>query len=100
MNETKISCGNLLTCAVVEEKVMAFLKFCVEDESSLDNGFVVTEHMSAFIDEDAAVTKHVKKINDLFSAQTSGNELGPVRRSFGGVLLLDKPFNESLIEVM
>ena len=100
MNKSKVSCGNLLTCAVVGEEVMAFLKFRVRDESSLDNGFVVTEHMSAFIDRDAAVTKHVAKINDLFSAQTSGNELGPACRSFGGVLLLDKPFNESLIEAM
>ena len=100
MNETKVSCGNLLTCAVVGEKVMTFLKFRIRNESSLDNGFVVTEHMSAFVDRDAAVPKHVAKINDLFSTQASGNELGPVRRSLDGVLLFGKPFNESLIEVV
>ena len=100
MNKSKVSCGNLFTHAVVREEMMAFLKFRVRDESSLDNGFVVTEHTSAFIDEDAAVTKHVAKINDLFSAKTSGNELEPARRSLGGVLLLGKPFNESLIEVV
>ena len=79
---------------------MTFLKFRVRDESFLDDGFVVTEHISAFVDGDAVVPKHVAKINDLFSAQTSGNELGPVHRSLGGVLLLDKPFNESLIEAV
>ena len=100
MNKTKVSCGNLLTHAVAKEKVMTFLKFRIRNESSLDNRFVVTKHMSAFVDRDAAVPKHVAKINDLFSAQTSGNELEPVCRSFGGVLLLDKSFNESLIEVM
>ena len=67
MNESKVSCGNLLTCAVAGEEVMAFLKFRVRDESSLDNGFVVTEHTSTFVNGDAAVTKHVTKINDLFS---------------------------------
>ena len=100
MNESKVFCGNLLTCAVAREKVMTFLKFRVRDESSLDNEFVVTEHMSAFIDGDATVTKHVAKINDLFSTQTGGNELGSVCRSLGGVLLLGKPFCESLIEAV
>ena len=100
MNKSKVSCGNLLTHAVMREKVMAFLKFRIRDESSLNNGFLVIKHVSAFVDRDAAVPKHVAKINDLFSAQTSGNELGPACHSFGGVLLLGKPFNESLIEAM
>ena len=79
---------------------MTFLEFRVRDESSLDNGFVVIEHVSAFINGDAVVTKHVTKINDLFSTQTSGNEFRSVCRSLGSVLLLGKPFNESLVEVV
>ena len=66
MDESKVFCSNLLTCAVAREKVMTFLKFCIRDESSLNNRFVVLEHISAFVDEDAAVAKHVTKINDLF----------------------------------
>ena len=51
MNKSKVSCGNLFTHAVVGEEVMTFLKFRVRDESSLDDGFVVTEHMSTFVEE-------------------------------------------------
>ena len=99
MNKTKVSCGNLLTCAVAREKVMTFLKFCIRDESSLNNRFVVPEHVSAFVDWDFAVTQHGTWVSNLFSTETSSNEFETARGCFGSVLFLDEPFDRCLVEV-
>ena len=90
--------SNSLTDMVKGEGIVMLVKFGMWNGGTVDNGLIVTKHVTLGTNWNAKVMESKAKINDLVNAGARSNKLRSISGSFDSGLLLRVPINWSLVE--
>ena len=85
---------------MVGESGVAFMQLGLGHGGGINNGLVVSKHVTLVTDGDSKEAKGLAKIDCLVGAGTSGGEFRTESSCFDGALLLGIPIDGSLVHKM